>query len=318
MSIYKAPTPEVMKTLNKYKKPFEEVEISEPAMLSGHLYREVVFVKKLFSKFRENPKEYMYLDDNNEVVHHKNTVERLGRLFFYMDAFYNNDKESIIGAFQKEGDLERNTKDFDLARTALEILDKKEFKNTVDKKDKKSKVEAKDVKDVKDVKEVKEAKEKKQFLVSADTKAIECTLSNLGSLRMKTNEKLKVLLKKIEEEKEKNEYFNELMVEVLLPHYRDVMILNYEKIQLISKETYLYNSMKKKAEKARKSYTLRFNTRNTEALMKLHYLMGYFESLLRTYSNIATMSYNQYLRLINNAGKTNAEYKLSALRNKVQ
>jgi len=46
--------------------------------------------------------------------------------------------------------------------------------------------------------------------------------------------------------------------------------------------------------------------------------MGYFENLLRSYSNIATMSYNQYLRLINNAGKTNAEYKLSALRNKVQ
>jgi hypothetical protein len=312
MSIYKATTPEVMKTLSKYKKPFEEVVISEPAMLSGHLYREVVFEKKLFSKFRENPKEYMYLNDNNEVVDHKNTVERLGRLFFYMDAFYNNDKESIIGAFQKEGDLERNTRDFDLARTALEILDKKEFKNTVDKKDKKSKVEAKEVK------EVKGAKEEKQSLLSTDTKAIEYTLNNLGSLRMKTNEKLKILLKKIEEEKEKNEYFNELMVEVLSPYYRDVMILNYEKIQLISKETYLYNSVKKKAEKARKSYTLRFNTRNTEALMKLHYLMGYFENLLGSYNNIATMSYNQYLRLINNAGKTNAEYKLLALRNKVQ
>lgn len=103
-----------------------------------------------------------------------------------------------------------------------------------------------------------------------------------------------------------------------MPYYREAMVCNYEKIQLISSNSAYYNDIKKRAEKARKSYALRFSTRNTEPLMKLHYTMGYFENLLRSYGTIATMNYNQYLKLVTNSGKTNAEYKLLVLKNKVE
>lgn len=303
MSIYTTPSPEVMKVINSYKKPFEEVLVSQPAMLQGSLYREVVFKKKVLGNFRENPKEYLYLDENNEIVNNKNTVLRLGRLFFYMDAFLSQDKDSIIAALQRDGDLQKTSNDFEQAIFALELINKKE----------KSKKDNKTDRNKKQVKKVDE-----EETAVKGVKEIENTLTKLSALRIKTNEKLKLLLEKIEEEKEKNEHFNELMVEVLMPYYREAMVCNYEKIQLISINSAYYNDIKKRADKAKKSYTLRFNTRNTEPLMRLHYTMGYFENLLRSYGNIASMNYNQYLKVVTNSGKTNAEYKLLVLKNKVQ
>lgn len=303
MSIYTVPSPEVMKVASSYKKTFESVMVSQPAMLHDKLYKEVVFNKKVFGKFRENPKEYLYLDENNEVVNNKNTIERLGRLFFYMDAFFSQDNDSIIRALQRDGDLEKTSNDFENAIEALQMINKRE----------KSK---KDNKIDKNKKEVKNRKEEEPAVKGV--KEVENTLTKLSALRIKNNEKLKVLLDKIEEEKAKHEYFNEQMIEILMPYYRDAMICNYEKIQLIASNSAYYNDIKKRAEKTRKSYTIRFNTRSTEPLMKLHYTMGYFENLLRSYGTIATMNYNQYLKLVTNSGKTNAEYKLLVLKNKVQ
>ncbi|MEG0773177.1 hypothetical protein [Clostridium sp.] len=300
MSIYASPSPEVMKVISSYKKAFEDVTISKPALVSGKLYREVVFSKRALGKFGENPKSYLYLDENNNVVDHKNTIEKLGRVFFYMDAFLSDDKDSIIKALQKDGEVEKNSNDFQRCLVALEIINKRENKKET-KKDRKN--SDNDIEKEED---------------SRAAKAVEDILLKLNVLRGKTNERLKVLLEKIEEEKTKHEYFNEMTIEVLMPYYRDAMVCNYEKVQLISRGQAYYNDIKRKAEKARKSYALRFNTGNTEPLMKLHYTMGYFENLLRSYGNIATMSYNQYIKLIANSGKTNAEYKMLVLKNKVQ
>lgn len=291
MSIYTVPSQEVMKVIGKYKKSFEDVVISEPAILSGKKYREVVFIKKIFGKFRDNPKEYLYLDENNVIVNQKAVVERLGRLFFYMDAFLNNGDDSIIKALQKEGDIEKSNRDFELAKTGLEIIEKRAGR------DKKS------------------GKDSSQ---GTDKKLVEDIFNKLSLLRGKTNEKLQLFLEKVKEEKTKHEYFNELMLETILPFYKDAMVCNYEKIQLISKGANQYNNIKKTAEKARKGYAIRFNTHYTEPLMKLHYLMSYFETLLRSYGTISTMTYNQYIKLVSTAGKTNADYKLLVLRNKVQ
>ena len=111
-------------------------------------------------------------------------------------------------------------------------------------------------------------------------------------------------------------YFDEEVIEECMPMYKEVMGCNYEKVQLIAKGARNYNEIKKAAEKLKKSYNIRFVTSNTEPLMKVVYMMGYFENLLKSYSRMVEMTYNEYLKGIVNSGKINAEFKCSSIRKK--
>jgi len=236
MGIYKAPNSEEKKAIKKYSKLFEDIKISEPALFLGNTYREVIFEKKGIVSLIGKKKGYIYIDANNKVVEDEKTIMRLGRIFFFMEAFLNDDNGSIIKALQNEEEVEKNKTDLELMMKGFEIIEKM---------NKKHDIEHKEVEKVKDI------------------------LSKLIELRAKTNLK-----------------------------------------------SSSYNCLKKAAEKVRKKYTIRFNISYTDPLMKVNYMMGYFESLIRAYESIINMSYNQYLKSIVNSGRTNAEFKLLELRNK--
>ncbi|MEG3041709.1 MAG: hypothetical protein RR891_06860 [Clostridium sp.] len=281
MGIYKVPSSEEMRAIKKYGKLFESVKISDPVLLGGTTYREVIFKKKVISKFKSKGTSYLYIDSNNTAVTNENTILRLGRIFFFMDAFLNDESDSIIKALQNDDDVEKNNDDLELMMTGFQLIERKNKKYTIN---------AEEVENVKEI------------------------LSKLLQLRAKTNEKLDIFLKLVAKEMSKKKYFDEDVIEACMPKYKDVMSCNYEKVQLINKGAESYNYIKKAAEKTRRNYSIRFVTAHTEALMRVHYMMGYFENLIRSYGSIVEMQYNQYMKAIENAGKVNAEYKASILR----
>lgn len=279
MEVYKVPDVKEMAVLKPYIKLFEDVNISKEVSLGDNLYKEVIFKKKGFGR----SEEYLYLDENNNIVEDKNLRARIGRLTFFMDSFLNDDKGSIIKALQGEDDIEKNKDDFKLMEEGLKLIGNKSSKYDIGK---------------------------------GEIEKIQGILVKLMDLRGKTNEKLKGFLQKVEEEMSKKEYFDEEVIENCMPYYKEVMTCNYEKVQLIAKGNIIYGNIKSAAEKLRRSYNIRFITNHTEELMKVSYMMGYFDSLLRAYGNIVNMSYNDYVKGIANSGKNNAEYKLTVIREK--
>ncbi|MBU5225745.1 hypothetical protein KQI36_03545 [Clostridium senegalense] len=276
MKLYDKPSKELMDKLLPYKKSIENIEVSKPISHNRKLYREVIFIKKFTKNLSVEPENYMYIDEDDNVVEDRILCERLARIFYYMDIYLNEEKGSILAALQDEADINKDKNDYESVLEGLEIIKKGHPKN-IDK--------------------------------------VTYIIERLPSLRMKTNEKLKKLKEVIEEEKKKNEYFNERMIEILHPYYRQVMEVNYEKILLIGKGKDYYYDIKKKAEKKRRVNSILFNTRHNEKLMKTNYLLGYYNNLLKSYGNVLSMNYNQYIRTLDNAGMKVAANKMYLLRN---
>lgn len=285
MGIYKAPSEDEKKAIKKYTKLFEDIKVSDSALFAGKTYKEVTFTKKGIEKVRGNGEHYLYLDSNNNVVVDEKTIKRLGRIFFFMDAFLNDDSGSIIKALQSDEEVEKDKTDIELMDRGFE---------TIQKKDKKYNIEPREVEKVKSI------------------------LNKLIELRAKTNTRLEGFLQVVTTETEKQEYFDENVIEACMPAYKEVMTCNYEKVQLIAKGTSSYNYLRKAAERVKKSYSIRFSTYHGDPLMKISYMMKYFENLVRSYENIVNMSYNQYIKAIENSGKVNGDYKITKLRNKMK
>ncbi|MGG7164296.1 hypothetical protein [Clostridium ihumii] len=275
-ALYESPSKQLEDKLKKYKKAMEKIYVSKPIELYNKLYREVIFEKGGLNVFSTSPQNYMYVDENDDIIEDKIFCERLARIFYYMDIYLNEEKGSVLAALQDEDDTNRDKHDYKSVLEGLELLKNKN----------------------------KEDVEKVRYVIE-----------RLPKLREKTNEKLKILKEQIEIEKEKNKYFNEKMIEVLYPYYRNVMEINYEKILLIGKAKDNYVELKKNADKKRRTNNLLFNTRHTEKLMRTHYVLGYYSNLLRSYGNVIDMNYNQYIRTLDNAGFRMAKNKMASLRN---
>lgn len=279
MGVYRVPTAEELVVIKEYKKLFEDIKVSESVELGGKLYKEVIFKKKSIGK----SEEYLYLDAENNIVDNKNIIARVGRLTFFMDAYLNDEPGSIIKALQGEDEIEKNKDDIELMEEGLKLISNRCAKYNIAK---------------------------------SEIEKVQAILIKLMELRGKTNEKLKVFLQVVEGEMKNKKYFDEQVIENCMPVYKEIMACNYEKVQLIAKGTLAYGKLREASEKLRRSYNLRFITTHTEALMKVSYMMGYFENLIKSYGNMVQMTFNDYAKNIVNSGKNNADYKALALRSK--
>ncbi len=279
MGVYRVATAEEMVVIKEYRKLFEDIKVSESVQLGGKLYKEVIFKKK---GIRKN-EEYLYLDEKNNIVENEKIRARVGRLTFFMDAYLNDEPGSIIKALQGDDEVEKNKDDFKLVEEGLRLISNRCSKYNISK---------------------------------GEIEKVQATLVKLMELRGKTNEKLKEFLDVVEVEMKNKKYFDEDIIDECMPAYKEVMVCNYEKVQLIAKCAFSYGKLREAAEKMRRGYNLRFITSHTESLMKVAYMMGYFENLIKAYGNMAQMTYNDYLKSIVNSGKNNAEYKCSAIRKK--
>jgi hypothetical protein len=278
MSIYTLASKETLEHIKQYTKRGEVVKISDTLEYNNILYREIIFSKELFKHFRKEPLGYLYINEKNEIVAEKSLQERLAKLAYFSEIFYNTENRTcIVNAFQDEGVIEKDRRDYKLVAYGLDFLTKEGI---------------------------------------VDSEQVKQIIIKLTDIRKNNNEALKQLISKAVECKEEKKYFNVSMLDELLPTYRAALSINLEKIKLIDSGRECYANIKKTSEKKRKQMSIRFNHKITEPLMKISYMMGYFIKLVDTCEAISKMSDTQYFKYLGTSEKENIDYRVKLNRSK--
>ena len=278
MQIYSLASKEILEHIKKYTKRGEVVKISDALEYNNVLYREIVFTKELFKHFRKEPLGYLYINEKNEIVTEKSLQEKLAKLAYFSEIFYNTENRTcIVNALQDEGVIEKDRRDYKLAAFGLDFLTKEGC---------------------------------------VDSEQVKQIVIKLTDIRKDNNEILKQLISKAEKCKKEKKYFNAYMLEELLPTYREALSINLQKIKLIDSGRECYANIKKTSEKKRKQMSIRFNHKITGPLMKISYMMGYFIKLVDTCEAISKMSDTQYFKYLGTSEKENIDYRVKLNRSK--
>ena len=278
MPTYTIASKEILEHIKPYIKKGEIAKVFNALEYNNILYREITFNKKIFNKFRKENLGYLYINEKNEIINEKSLQERLAKLAYFSEIFYNTESRAcIVNAFQNDGAIEKDRKDYKLVTEGLDFLSKEE---------------------------IVDAQQVKQIVIK------------LPSIRKKNNEVLKEFMAKSEEYETEKNYFNAEMLEELLPTYREALSINLKKIKLIDSARGCYSNIKKTAEKKRKQMSIRFNRKITEPLMKISYMMGYFIKLVDTCEIISKMSDTEYFKYLGTIEKENINYRVKLNRSK--
>ncbi len=278
MSIYSLAPKEILEHIKQYIKRGEVANISDALEYNNILYREITFSKKLFNNFRKEHLGYIYINEKNEIVTEKSLQERLAKLAYFSELFYNTKNTTcIVNALQDEGVIEKDRRDYKLVAEGLDFLTKEGI---------------------------------------VDSEQVKQIVIKLPEIRKNNNEALKQLVAKSQEYKEEKKYFNAYMLEELMPTYREALRINLHKIKLIDSGRECYANIKKTSEKKRKQMSIRFNHKLTEPLMKISYMMGYFIKLVNTCEAISKMSDAQYFKYLGTIEKENIDYRVKLNRSK--
>jgi hypothetical protein len=278
MSMYSIASEEILEHIKKYTRKGEIAKISDAFEYNNVLYREITFSRKLFKNFRKEDLGYIYINEKNEIIAEKSLQERLAKLAYFSEIFYNTKSRTcIVNAFQDEALIEKDRKDYKLVTEGLDFLTKEGI---------------------------------------VDSEQVKQIIIKLPDIRKNNNKVLKELMEKAKELKEEKKYFNAYMLEELLPTYREALSINLQKIKLIDSGRDCYVNIKKTAEKKRKQMSIRFNRKLTEPLMKISYMMGYFIKLVDTCETISKMSDTQYFKYLSNVEKENVDFRVKLNRSK--
>lgn len=278
MPTYTLASNEILEHIKPYIKKGEIAKVFNTLKYNNISYREITFCKKIFNKFRKENLGYLYINEKNEIINEKSLQERLAKLAYFSEIFYNTESRTcIVNAFQNDGAIEKDRKDYKLVTEGLDFLSKEG---------------------------IVDAEQVKQIVIK------------LPSIRKKNNEVLKEFMSKSEEYKTEKNYFNAEMLEELLPTYREALSINLKKIKLIDSARECYSNIKKTAEKKRKQMSIRFNRKITEPLMKISYTMGYFIKLVDTCEIISKMSDTEYFKYLGTIEKENINYRVKLNRSK--
>jgi hypothetical protein len=278
MTMYSPASKEILELTKKYIQKGEVVKVSHALEYNNILYREIVFSKKMFKVLRKEHLGYLYINEKNEIVTEKTLQERLSKLGYFSEMFYNiENRTCIINALQDEGIIEKDRKDYELVESGLNFLTKEGI---------------------------------------VDSEQVKQIVIKLPDIRKRNNEVLKQVIDKARELKEEKNYFNISMLEELLPIYRDTLSINLQKIRLIDSGKECYTNIKKTAEKKKKQWAIRFNHKLTEPLMKISYMMGYFLKLVETCETISKMEDAQYFKYLSGIEKENIDFRVKLNRSK--
>jgi hypothetical protein len=278
MPMYSLAPKEILDSVKEYIKRGEIVNISFPIQYNNMFYREIMFSQKLFKNFRKQHIGYIYINEEDEIVNVKSLQEKLAKLSYFSEIFYNTtNRTCIVNALQDEVVIEKDKKDHELGIEGLDFLSKEGI---------------------------------------VDSEQVKQIINKLPGIRQKNNEALKKLIAKAEKHKGQNQYFNENMLEDLLPDYRDALSINLQKIKLIDSGRECYVNIKKTAEKKRKQMSVRFNPKLTKPLMRISYMMGYFIKLINTCEIISKMTDSQYFKYLITIEKENIDYRVNLNRSK--
>lgn len=272
MPVYQLASKEILENIKQYTKSGELVKVSDALEYNNILYREITFSKKFLSAFRKENLGYIYINEKNEIINEKSLQEKLAKLAYFSEVFFNTEsKICIVNAFQDEGTVEKNRKDYKLVAEGLDFLTKEGI---------------------------------------VDSARVKEIVVKLPSIREKNNVVLKELMDIAGEYREEKKYFNAQMLEELLPIYREALSINLQKIRLVDASRECYANIKKTADKKKKQMSIRFNHKLTEPLLKISYTMGYFIKLVNTCETISKMSDNQYFKYLINIEKQNVDFRV--------
>lgn len=276
--MYSPASSEILKIAKDYIKRGEVVKISDALEYNNILYREIVFSKKIFKKLLKEHLGYLYINEKNEIVTEKTLQEKLSKLAYFSEVFYNTEnKICIINALQDEAMIKKDIRDSELVESGLNDLTKEGI---------------------------------------VDSEQVKQIVSKLPDIRKKNNEILIMVIDKAKELKEEKKYFNASILEELLQGYRDALSINLQKIRLIDSGKECYTNIKKTAEKKKKRWFVRFSYRLTEPLTRISYMMGYFLKLVETCSTISKMSDQQYFKHLSGIEKENVDFRVKLNRSK--
>ncbi|MBZ9687646.1 hypothetical protein G9F72_015040 [Clostridium estertheticum] len=278
MPIYSLPSKEILEHIKQYTRKGEVAKIFTALEYNNILYKEITFSKKLFKSFRKENLGYLYINEKNEIISEKSLQERLAKLAYFSEVFYNTESRiCIVNAFQDNGAIEKDRKDYKLVVDGLDFLTKEGI---------------------------------------VDSEQVKQVISKLPTIRRKNNEVLKQLMDKAGNYKTEKKYFNAYMLEELLPTYREALSINLQKIKLIDSARGCYTNIKKTAEKKRKQMSVRFNHKITGPLMKISYMMGYFNKLVETCEIISKKSDTEYFKYLSAIEKESIDYRVKLNRSK--
>jgi hypothetical protein len=278
MTMYSPASKEILELIKKYMQKGEVVKVSHALEYNNILYREIVFSKKMFKVLRKEHLGYLYINEKDEIVTEKTLQERLAKLGYFSEIFYNiENRTCIINAFQDDGVIEKDRKDYELVRSGLDFLTKEGI---------------------------------------VDSEQVKQIVIKLPNIRKRNNEVLMQVIDKAKELKEEKKYFNISMLEELLPIYRDTLSINLQKIRLIDSGKECYTNIKKTADKKKKQWAVRFNHKLTEPLLKISYMMGYFLKLVETCETISKMEDAQYFKYLSGIEKENVDFRVKLNRSK--
>ena len=278
MASYSLASKEVLENIKQYTHSGEEVKTSDFLEYNNILYREIIFSKKWSKNEAKEQLEYLYINEKNEIVVQKTLQEKLAKLAYFWQIFYNTENKScIVNAFQDEGSVQKDNKNYKLVTDGLDILTKDG---------------------------------------SADSQQVKQMILKLPSIREKSNEIIKLFMVKAKECTKEKKYFNMHMIEELSSTYKEVLIINLRKIRLVYSAKECYENIKITSEKKRKQIFIRFNYKLNKPLIKTSYMMKFFIKVVNSCETISEMSDLQYFKYLETIEKGNIENRVKLNRSK--
>lgn len=278
MPTYSPVSKEVLECIKQYIKSGEAVEISDLLENNNMLYREIIFFKKWSKNNFQVPLGYLYINEKNEVIFQKTLQERLAKLAYFLEIYYNTENKScIVNTFQDEAQVKKDNYTYKLVTDGLDILTKDG---------------------------------------NMDTQKVKQMVLKLPDIREKNNEILKLFMIKAKEYRGEKKYFNMDMLEKLLLTYKEALSINLKKIRLVYSVRECYEKIKIDSEKKRKQIFIRINYKLTKPLIKTSYMMDFFIKVVNSCEKISEMTDLQYFKYLETIEKVNIDNRVKLNRSK--
>ncbi|MCY6353862.1 hypothetical protein [Clostridium sp. ZS2-4] len=206
---------------------------------------------------------YLFVDENYEVIKDKEINKELSRCFYFLNILFNSESELSIKKALKTNEVkEREVKDLEDVSESLEVL----YKSGIQ--------EAMKVKKI---------------------------TNNMKDIIQKYNSKVEELNMKSDKIAEKAEMFSEDIISLLNPMYKEILLINFEKVKLLSEGREQFDIIKNISSK-KKRHSL-FNKNAFAAYTKIIYTMEYFKRLISKYDNVLHMDLREYRKYVDEVEK---------------
>ncbi|MCY6483552.1 hypothetical protein OW763_04195 [Clostridium aestuarii] len=273
MDIYSKPSEKLLEKIKNYLEKDETESVSKEFLYEGKMYRQVIITKKNVKRINT---EFLYIDEDENVIDDIEIKKQLSRLSYYLDVFFNDKSDlNIKKALKSEEIKNREIKDLEDVSQSLDVL----YKENIE--------EAKKVRNI---------------------------TNHMIELIKKHNEKIEDVNLKADNYIKKGEVFRDEIITPLYNIYEEGILLNLDKAKLLVQGKTEYDIVKKIVSK--KMVFKLFNKRVRKSFTKIIYTMEYYKRLVNRYEKALDMSMEQYKDYIKESHENQIENRVKLIRNK--